>query len=376
MLVAQLIDVFVICSFLGWIYECCYCTFRERHWQNRGFLYGPICPIYGSGVVLALIVFDCLVPEAALGEHSMLTIFLVCAVGSAVLEFGTSWVLERYFHALWWDYSDMPFNIQGRICLPATCAFGLAGIVVVRFLLPFLHALPLNEHPIENELLCIVFTFIGGMDLALTVASLTRILDRMEAVEAQFNERMEAGVQTVQQGPAAVGSVAVRAAQSVGETATIAAMLAADSARERVADVAETAAIATMLAADSARERAGNVPGSATVAAAARVARERAADITESAAIATMLASESARDAAGNMADAARSRAELPGQEMAERVRLVMQSMGSRERYHIRSIRTFRPVRRKGQGEDSSERLRRLFRSVQDDAEERQIRRK
>lgn len=345
MIAAQLVDCFIIFSFLGWIYECCYCTFKERHWQNRGFLYGPICPIYGSGVVLALIVFRYLIPETTQAPHSLLTIFLVCAAGSAVLEFGTSWVLERYFHALWWDYSNIPFNIQGRICLPATCGFGLAGIIVVRYLLPFLTSLPMNEHPIENELLCIVFTFLGGMDLALTVASLTRILDRMEYVEMQFNERMEAGVQTIQQGPAAIGSAAARAAQNAGETAAIAAMLVTDSARERVEDVTETAAIAAMLATGSARDAAA-------------------------------AASDSARAVAENLADVARNRPELPGQEMAERVRLVMQSLGSRERYHIRSIRTFRPVRRKGQSEDSSERLRRLFRSVQDDAQDRQIHRK
>lgn len=233
MAVAQYFDYFIIFSFVGWIYECTYCTVKEKHWQNRGFLFGPICPIYGCGVVGAMIVFRLLPPMPSGSSYPIWEIFLVCAVGSAIMEFGTSWVLEKFFHAVWWDYSNIPLNIQGRICLPATCGFGIAGILVVRVIGPFLDSLPTDAHPIENEILCLVFAVILGMDFALTVASLTKILDRMDAMEREFNDRMEAGYQTVQQGPAAMGTAAMAAAQSAGETAVIAAMLASDSARAK-----------------------------------------------------------------------------------------------------------------------------------------------
>lgn len=337
MAISQLFDCFIICSFLGWIYECTYCTCRGGHWHNRGFLYGPVCPIYGSGVVLALLVFTRILPETQGTSYPLWEIFLICALGSAVLEFVTSWVLERFFHALWWDYSDVPLNIQGRICLPATCGFGIAGVLVVRFLIPFLMALPRDQHPFWNEILSIAFAFIMGMDLALTVASLTRILERMESVENEFNSRMESGVQTIQQGPAAVYSAAWDATKSAGETAAIAAMLATDVAREQ----AENAAIAAMLVTDAAKEQA------------------------ESAALAAMQAT-----------DAAKERAENAGQEMSERVRSIMENLSIRERYHLRSIKVYRPVHKQGERPDTSERLRNLFTTLQSKAGEREIRRR
>lgn len=330
MIISQLFDCFVIFSFVGWIYECTYCTCRGGHWQNRGFLYGPVCPIYGSGVVLALVVFHFIPPMPSGEAYPIWEIFLVCAAGSAVLEFVTSWVLEKCFHALWWDYSSVPFNIQGRICPPATCGFGIAGVFVVRFLIPFLEGLPRDQHVLLNELMGIGFAFILGMDLALTVASLTRILERMESYETEFNDRMESGVQTIQQGPSAVYSAAKGAARSATETAAIAAMLATDAARDQA----------------------------------------------ENAAIAAMLASDTARDAAMLATDAAKERAVDAGQEMSERVRSIMSGFTVRERYHLRSIKVYRPVHRKGERPDTSERLRNLFSTLQAKAGEREVRRK
>ena len=106
---------FILFSFLGWVWETIFCSFRTHHFQNRGFLFGPICPIYGSSAILfiaAMSVFPEDLPNWAL--------FLIFAAGSAVVEFATSWYMEKRFHARWWDYSNEPLNIQGRICLPAT----------------------------------------------------------------------------------------------------------------------------------------------------------------------------------------------------------------------------------------------------------------
>ena len=77
---------FVVFSFIGWIYECTYCTCKTKHWQNRGFLFGPVCPIYGSGAVAAMMVFG-LLPQFSAENTPIWEVFLVCAAGSAVLEF-------------------------------------------------------------------------------------------------------------------------------------------------------------------------------------------------------------------------------------------------------------------------------------------------
>ena len=128
---------FIIYSFFGWIYETIYCTVHEKTWQNRGFLYGPCIPLYGVGATVAQIIFIDL-PFQELRNASYILIFLVCSIGSFILEYGTSYVLERRFNARWWDYSGYFININGRICLEGLLVFGLGGIAAVYFIAPAL----------------------------------------------------------------------------------------------------------------------------------------------------------------------------------------------------------------------------------------------
>lgn len=215
MIISQYFNIFIFFSFTGWIYECIYCTFKDRHWENRGFLFGPVCPIYGSCVVLALIVFGS-IPLLKDGFNTPVwQVFIICALMSAVIEYSTSYILEIIFHAVWWDYSDIPLNINGRICLPATCGFGIAGVLVVRFILPFVMSLPMNEHQLANELISLIFMLLLGIDIAVTVASLTDMLKRMESMQIEFDKRMQAGYERASAGPAAVMSAAKNSAINV-----------------------------------------------------------------------------------------------------------------------------------------------------------------
>lgn len=197
MIVAQYFEAFILFSFIGWIYECIYCTVKDGHWDNRGFLFGPVCPIYGSSVVLAMIVFGHL-PLFQDGFYAPVwQVFISCALISAVAEYLTSYVLERLFHAVWWDYSSMPFNINGRICLPATCGFGVAGVFIVRYLLPFIFSLPADQHPLVNETVALLFMLVFGIDIAVTVVSLSDMLERLENMQAEFDRRMQTGYELV-----------------------------------------------------------------------------------------------------------------------------------------------------------------------------------
>ena len=189
--------LFIIYSFLGWIYETCYCTIREKSWQNRGFLYGPCIPLYGVGATLAQIIFIDL-PFDTLQNASYFSIFLGCSIGSFFLEYGTSYALEKKFHARWWDYSDMPLNINGRVCLIFTACFGIAGIIVTQFIIP----------PIVNsisyipqnliELIALVFMFLFGMDMALTISALTTFAKDFERINEQINNQMAERIETWQ----------------------------------------------------------------------------------------------------------------------------------------------------------------------------------
>lgn len=200
MIISQLFIAFIVFSIIGWVYECTYVTIRTKKWDNRGFLYGPLCPIYGSGVVLALVVFRML-PVFSAGNTPVWEIFLICAIGSAILEYVTSWTLEKFFHAVWWDYSYVPLNIHGRVCLPATTGFGVAGVLIVKVLFPFLADViartHINEHPLLNEVVALGMMMWLGMDLALTISSLTKLVTRLEAFEESFDEKMENRVQLI-----------------------------------------------------------------------------------------------------------------------------------------------------------------------------------
>ena len=190
MLISQYFVEFMFYSFLGWVWESVYCTIKEKHWQDRGFLFGPYCPIYGSCIVAAEIVFGHLIP-GGMENMSFLTIFIISYLGSAVAEFGTSWVLEKRFNARWWDYSDMPLNIQGRICVPVSICFGVAGIFCVKILIPWMSGLHQEIPGLLYEGLAMVLAAVFGADYALTEASLNALLKRMEEYKADFNERAQ-----------------------------------------------------------------------------------------------------------------------------------------------------------------------------------------
>ena len=181
-----------------------------------------------------MIVFN-FVPVLNTGSLASWKIFLICAAGSAVIEYTTSYVLEKIFHAVWWDYSKVPLNINGRICLPATCGFGLAGIVIVRYLFPFIRSLHQENRPLLNEGLSLFFMFLFAMDLALTIASLTELITKMENYSREFNARMEAGVEIAQQGPAATFQAAKAAVSSAAETAVIGAYVTASDLKDYAA---------------------------------------------------------------------------------------------------------------------------------------------
>ena len=190
MIFAQCFVEFIFYSFLGWVWESIYCTIKEKKWADRGFLFGPICPIYGSCVVVTSLLFD-LVPALSDPAFPVWAIFIICYIGSAIAEFGTSWVLEKRFHARWWDYSNIPLNIQGRICVPVSMGFGLAGVLIVKYLIPVINGMHSTVHPLVYEIFALIFAVIFGADFALTEASLSALLKDVEKMHAEFNERAQ-----------------------------------------------------------------------------------------------------------------------------------------------------------------------------------------
>ena len=206
MIIAQYFVEFIFYSFLGWVWESIYCTVKEKKWADRGFLFGPICPIYGCSVVGASVVFT-LFPGLSDPSFPVWGIFILCYLGSAVAEFGTSWVLEQRFHARWWDYSRMPLNIQGRICVPVSIAFGAAGVLIVKYLMPVVASTREMVPSAVYEFFAIIFAMIFGADFALTEVSLSQLLGKVEQVHSLFNEKAQANYEKISNAPRTIGRI-------------------------------------------------------------------------------------------------------------------------------------------------------------------------
>lgn len=178
--------IFIFYSILGFIWETIFCTIISKQWQSRGMLFGPWCPIYGVGGVL--ITF--FVSKMQFAEHEPLKIFLICMIGSAVLEYTTSYVCESLFHAVWWDYSDWPLNINGRVCLYASVGFGFAGLIgkyfVCDIVLNIVNKIP--ENYVEPLFLFALILFIA--DVTLTADSLAMINQKLSETSNAINEIM------------------------------------------------------------------------------------------------------------------------------------------------------------------------------------------
>lgn len=120
---------FVIYAFLGWILETVFCSVRERRFVARGFLYGPVCPIYGVGVLMMLCWF-------APFTGQPLLFYVIATVCMSAWEYLVAWILETTTHIKYWDYSDRPFNIKGRVCLEVSLFWGIMSYVAVFFIHP------------------------------------------------------------------------------------------------------------------------------------------------------------------------------------------------------------------------------------------------
>lgn len=132
--VCNYILMFMIFSVLGWIMEVTLKYIQFHRFINRGFLIGPVCPIYGTGAVLVTSV----VRFAAGREAGYLTTFLISFFFCSALEYLVSWYMEKVFHARWWDYSERPMNLEGRIWIGNCVLFGIGGVLIVKFAAPAL----------------------------------------------------------------------------------------------------------------------------------------------------------------------------------------------------------------------------------------------
>jgi len=163
--IQQLFILFIIYSFMGWIGEVIYCSIPEKHFVNRGFLHGPICPVYGVGGILVVFLL-------APFKDTWIELFFAATFVTTVLEYFTSWIMEILFHNRWWDYSQFKFNINGRVCLLNSLIFGVAGTLALRFVHPPIEYFIKSIKSPIIEIVAIVLAMLFITDLIITVRSL------------------------------------------------------------------------------------------------------------------------------------------------------------------------------------------------------------
>lgn len=155
---------FFLYCFLGWIWECLYVSAYEKKWINRGFLYGPLIPIYGFG---AIIVFLITLPV----RDSIPMIFLAGMSCSTALEYGTGIVMQKLFHARYWDYSRNRFNLNGYICPFCSFGWGLFSVAQIRILHPLFESAILEIPVAVASLISTILVALYAADTALSVQS-------------------------------------------------------------------------------------------------------------------------------------------------------------------------------------------------------------
>ena len=129
--------VFVSYAFIGWVTEVIYAYYKEHRWINRGFLYGPFCPIYGVGAIAIINIVEVLSRYImASGIWGLIEMFLIVLLVTSTIEWLTGYFLEKMFHAKWWDYSDRKFNVTGYICLRFSIYWGAIGVFVIKVVNP------------------------------------------------------------------------------------------------------------------------------------------------------------------------------------------------------------------------------------------------
>lgn len=164
---SQWVLFFFIYSFVGWVWESCYVSARKRRWVNRGFLHGPMLPIYGSGAVVILI------STIGVREYPWL-IFIFGLTAATVLEYVTGAVMERMFHVKYWDYSNQKLNLNGYICVSSSLCWGMFSVLLVRFV----------HVPVERAVMRLPLTVSDIIAMVLTVAASVDLTQ-------SFNEAMD-----------------------------------------------------------------------------------------------------------------------------------------------------------------------------------------
>lgn len=171
----EILAYFFVYGVLGWCVEVAFAAVKEGRFVNRGFLNGPICPIYGVGVT---VVVYFLTPY----KDNLILLYALSTVLVTVLEGLTGYLMDKIFHHKWWDYTNQPLNIGGYVCLIFSLVWGVACVLIVRVIHPVIHKiLTFIPHTLGLIMLAVLEICIF-VDLYVTAAGILKLNHQLEAM--------------------------------------------------------------------------------------------------------------------------------------------------------------------------------------------------
>jgi uncharacterized membrane protein len=187
-IIYTVLEYFLVFSFLGWCVEVAYQAVSKGLVVNRGFLNGPVCPIYGFGVLAVFFLLQ-MTGDGPFYEQNALKVFVFGVILATAVELFGGWILDKAFHARWWDYSDRPFNLHGYICLQFSIIWGMSILLVVRAVYPMLSRIldmiPQNIGWILIGIFCVIYI----ADFAVSVSIMIGLNKRMAEID-EMQKRM------------------------------------------------------------------------------------------------------------------------------------------------------------------------------------------
>ena len=174
--------LFFTYAFLGWIMEVICKLIQTKKFINRGFLIGPYCPIYGWGAIIITILLDKYLSDP-------IALFVMAIVICSIIEYATSYLMEKIYHARWWDYSTKKFNINGRICLETMIPFGILGLLIMYFANPFFISIYEKIPELVINIICIILLILFIIDNIVSSNIISTI--KIEGIKAEKDNTKE-----------------------------------------------------------------------------------------------------------------------------------------------------------------------------------------
>lgn len=168
--------IFMVYAFLGWCVEVAYAAIETKTFVNRGFLNGPLCPIYGCGVLVVVVILTPL-------KHNFLLLFAGSFLLTSVIEFFTGFLLEKLFHNQWWDYSEENFNICGYVCLKFSILWGLGCTLVMDVVHPTIYKVIRVIPKIPGSVILGIFCTAFAVDLGITISTILKFNQKLKLLD-------------------------------------------------------------------------------------------------------------------------------------------------------------------------------------------------